>query len=168
MVCSNFAQHTFRHVQLSGRDIQHLVLSEGIAPQTASVRSKAASKLVDSSMLSELQSVQQWGSAGSSAVLVSVASGSDFRDAVQAAKLSEAQMLLVAVASQQQEAQTDVGVAACSDSDRTGLRVTASIVEGLGITLLLGVFTALGLAALYCVASPTRLLEKNVPVGREH
>jgi len=154
--------------QFSGRDIQQLVIGAGIAGKSVAARSAAAAALYDSASLLQLPSVSHWRPGNLQAALAPVSGSGDFAEAVAAAQAGGAHLLLVALAGDQPAAPVQFDAAACKDSDRTGLRVTASILEGLGVTLMLSIFTALGLAALYCIATPTRLLEKNVPVGREH
>lgn len=51
--------------------------------------------------------------------------------------------------------------------EHSGIRVTPGIVEALGVAALLLLFVCVGLQALLGIASPSRIVQADLPVGRE-
>jgi hypothetical protein len=148
-------------LQLTGRDIQQMISDAGLND----MHSAASHKRLSASQLSlELAAISE--------PMVPLLSAVELKAAVAEARQSGGQLILLPHSthgeSGRRQAAEAAPMATCRESDRQGLRVTPVIVEGLGVTLMLVFFTALGLAALFCIATPTRLLDKDVPVGREH
>ncbi len=156
-------------LQLAGRDIQHLIHSSKLIGSVHSAKHNNILAVKDIESYTQLPSVAAWVPTSAARAMATVSSQLSFDEVIRAAQKAGARLMLATQQTDSSLAGSQMAAAApCQDSDRAGLRVTAGILEGLGVALLLAAFTALGLAALYCIATPTRLLEKDVPVGREH